>query len=587
MADPAGEVRFPGLQQVISAQFALGHGISPSVCSIQCAPQPPSFTPAPGALEFRFGNTRLRFFNCIIDDFHASLGPSGEIWTLQILDRRWMWRFAEPIWGQYNQRLENGEVARSDDPTEETELFAPSVKSPQELAKLCLAKMNEQGANVSELPNNVYPEVFWDFINPAEALQSLCESLGCRIVLQLDNTVAIRKAGKGRDLPRDPSVMEDSLTLDLQAKPDSIWCVCAPSRFQVDFKLEAVGLDTDGQLKPIDELSYTPDSGWSSIDLEHFNNIKHATAEKRELAKDTVFKWYRITCPGQIPGYGKLTHGIHQIILEDTQVEQTTDAATSVGAGQPVKRNKPAQVFGVWCPGNEDLKNIDTSLRPPADDTKTYTTGFSIDRERKLVRFSAHVFHNPTHTASNGNPDKIGGYQPAELVLRTACTVLQNGTLGIVRYTRSKKTGARNGAGPYQVRREDLILGSYPNYSTSPGTYRSQVAGGIGMSVSNNLAEVQRQADFYIQAAMDDFDSQIPQARTYAGLKAINPDGAIQQVAWFIGPQGAMTRASRNNEQVDLSISFQERRFQQKLQALLKTEQKNAVQAKRDRRRTG
>jgi len=363
VADPAGIVTFPGLRQAISAQFALSHGISPSVCTITCAPQPPTFTPAPGTLEFRFGNTRLRFPGSIIDDFSASLGPSGEVWMLSILDRRWRWRFAEPIWGQYNQRLENGELARSDDPTEETELFAPSRKTPQELARLCLAKMKEANADVSELPNNTYPEIFWDFVNPAEALQQLCESLGCRIVLQLNDRVAIRRVGKGRNLPDDASLMEDSLTLDLQAKPDAIWCVCAPSRFQVDFKLEAVGRRSDGRIAPIADLDYTPQSGWETVDLEHFNNITNPTALTKELAKATVFKWYRIIAPASIPGFGPLVHGIHQIILEDSQVEQTTDAAASQGAGQPRKHNRPAQVHGVWYLGNEDLKNAEAVFR--------------------------------------------------------------------------------------------------------------------------------------------------------------------------------------------------------------------------------
>jgi hypothetical protein len=201
------------------------------------------------------------------------------------------------------------------------------------------------------------------------------------------------------------------------------------------------------------------------------------------------------------------------------------------------------------------------------------------------VKFSDHVFMNSVHTSSNSTPASVG-YEPAELVLRTACTVLQAGTLGVSRYVRWKRTGANTGGAVHQLRREELIHGIVPNYSTNPGQYRSQVTSG-NVPTTSNLAEINAQADYYITAALDDFDAKVPQARTYAGLKPINPDGAIQQVAWFVGPQGAITRASRNNEQVDLSISFQERRLQQKLQTLLKQEQKNAVQAKRERKRTG
>lgn len=581
MADPQGIATFPGLAQVISAQMTLTHGISPSVCTIQCAPQAATLTSAPGLLRFLFGNVSLRFTDCIIDDFHATIGPQGEVWTLQLLDRRWRWRFATPLSGHYNMRLENGELARSDDPTASTQLFAPSRKTPQELAKLCLDALSEKNANVSELPNNIFPETFWDFANPAEALQQLCESLSCRIVLGLDDRIALRRIGKGHNLPTT-DLMEDALSLDLQALPSKIWCVCAMARYQVDFKLEAVGLDTDGQVKPIDKLSYKPASGWSTADLEHFQNIDSNSVTVRDLAKATVFRWYRVLCPKEIPGFGKLAAGINQVVLDDQQVEQTTDAAASIGAGRPVKRNKPAQVHGKWYLGNADLKNTQTDLRPPTSEDMIYTSGFSIDRDRRLVKFTNQVIGNSEHSATSSTPTKVG-IQAADLVLRTACTILQDETLGPIRWVRWKETGIKNGAGPHVIRREDLILGSYPKYSNTPGTYRSQVTSGSGMDVTTNVDEINEQADYYINAAMEEFRIKTPQARTYAGLKVINPDGAIQQVAWFVGPQGATTRASRNREQVDLSLSFKERRFYQQVRDTV--QQKNAAQQKRDRRR--
>lgn len=75
-----------------------------------------------------------------------------------------------------------------------------------------------------------------------------------------------------------------------------------PTLFQATFRCEAVGIDTDGKFKPIDDLSYKPAVGWNrSAVLSGFPEITGTYQEfggrilnKRDLAQASVFKAYRI-----------------------------------------------------------------------------------------------------------------------------------------------------------------------------------------------------------------------------------------------------------------------------------------------------
>ena len=51
------------------------------------------------------------------------------------------------------------------------------------------------------------------------------------------------------------------------AVPDSLVFVCGPTRFQIDVQLVPVGLDTDGSLQLVNNLSYTPKVGASFTEL--------------------------------------------------------------------------------------------------------------------------------------------------------------------------------------------------------------------------------------------------------------------------------------------------------------------------------
>ena len=79
--------------------------------------------------------------------------------------------------------------------------------------------------------------------------------------------------------------------------------------------------------------------------------------------------------------------------------------------------------------------------------------------------------------------------------------------------------------------------------------------------IKDNKEKFVAEAKHYLDAVENEL-KRIDQAASaqYAGIVDISPDGAIQQVSWEIGPRGALTRASRNTEDVPFVPSYAERR---------------------------
>ena len=158
-------------------------------------------------------------------------------------------------------------------------------RTPKELATLCLnTAMNETGFVLDGLPDLVRPTVMWDYENPANALQALCDDLGCRIFLGLDNKVHIKcKAGVGEALPTD-GILRPSFTIDPPDMPDTIAVACAGTRHQLDLQLESVALDNpingDPTLPTLVGLPGQPTTVTGPL-IRGINGVKYAVNSKR------------------------------------------------------------------------------------------------------------------------------------------------------------------------------------------------------------------------------------------------------------------------------------------------------------------
>jgi len=552
MPELHGRATFPGIQQVLSCSYVLSHGISPGVATLEIVPQS-NFIAAGGSLVLFDGAVRLEFPRCKVDQSTVGLNAGGFITSLAIFDRRWAWAFGG-LSGSYNLTSADGTYDKR------------RLKTPQQLATLCLQQLGETGFDVSEMPNDSLPLVEWDHENPAEALADLAQKMGCRVVLRLDGRVKLARTGSGTQLPRPrQDILEDSLTINPPERPDGILFSGGPTRFQVDFVLEAVGEDVDGKIKPIFDLSYKPAGGWSGVVPPFFGQVSKIPVGildriPRDLAKATVFRWYRIDNRDVgdlrknilIPGYGRIDILDQILPIEDELVQTFID----VENGQP--KNFPAEVEGTFYDGKFGDEN-----RVHA----TYTDDFTIDRELGIVKFSGYVGQlNPI----------TGNYLAADLILRTACSVRNSVTWALQRFERLFVfPGPRFGTGAQQIKQDDLQLTLYPTYNAANKVMR----------ITTNEKEMIRQADFEIAAAALAYQTPLPQEIAYAGLKAISPDGAIQQVAWSVGSGGCTTRASRNDEFSVVTPSYQERRALERLRGdFLQQLQKQLARQRQERR---
>jgi hypothetical protein len=272
-------VRWPGVTAgVQSFQYTVSHGITPSVALIVTNPQPKP--PAGfGKLAWSDGRMGMALSDCKLQNMQSSFGPGGFTYTFQILDRRWQWSNGtfKNGGGRYNQLDPNGK------------LIPWTIRSPTELAAICLKAMGETRFRIEGLPPGLSsrqarrvtryletgenypvtatnPPTNWEGLTPAGALAELCERYGCRVIFQPgQDRLLIQKLGTGRSLPEGGSLAQASASMDAPETPVAVGVYGAPSQYQARFALQPVAKEWDGtnHYVPINDASYAPqrDSG--------------------------------------------------------------------------------------------------------------------------------------------------------------------------------------------------------------------------------------------------------------------------------------------------------------------------------------
>jgi hypothetical protein len=558
MSFPQGLAAWPAVKQLVSYSGALSLGITPSVHRLTFAPQTGSI-PGNGNLVLTYGGTTIRFRDCLVDSASYQFNESGYLVSFNIMDRRWKWRYGH-ISGNYNVRREDGSIINGALPAaglnpfgggqagkadEKAPAYLNSERTPQQLAKLCLEAMGESGYSVSALPNDARPAVEWEYANPAQALQELCDQFGCRLALGLDNKVRIVRLGKGANMPDGP-IIDDQLLANPPERPDHVIVITAPIMHQVDLELEAVGLDTDGTIKTIDKLSYKPAAGF--LDPPKFASV--TAGEKQNLARASVYRWYRIKTPFTLAGQ-KITDLKQILPIDDKQV--MPDQAT--------RDRMPAQVYGIFyserAGGSVATNKGNTAASQsflPLGDTKSnliYKETFTIDRDRGIVQFGSPVFRN-----SAGSPGLT--IAAAQLRLRVAVPYREK-TGAFKRIERSRATpGKQQGTGPLVIVKDEILPAVITTYTD---TFQ------VKKAFANN-AVTDKECDYYLDAALAAFQVETPHVRTFAGWIPVSPDGALQTVSWQCSERGATMVVSRGQDLgSETTIPYKHRRLIEKQQA--------------------
>ena len=533
---PQGTFSFPGIDAVLSGNFSLTPGISPSVCMLSVAPQP-LWSPKVGPLAIDYSSVHLRFRDCTIDRIESRTGNDGlTTWTITILDRRWKWRGLGRISGYYNVRRETtGE--RPDEIVEGTE------KTPRELAKLCLDALEEKGYDLSGLPDKPRPSIEWDYTTPAEALAKLCDSLDCLVVLTAADRVLIARKNVGAVLPFTPTVLAGGSEVDPPERPDAIVIVTAPARVQQDLLMEAIGDDVDYDVNPIDELDYTPDGGWFEGDNpDEFLGVEDPG--HRRLAAGSVFRKYRIAVPFTTVDDEVIDNLDRILPLLSEQVR----SRSVMGREEP----KPIEVYGQFEePETSSLgdKAVEDETLPEGvlEPNMPYMESFSVDSKTGIVTFNRPVFRFVP--GPDGLPQRMAS---ALLYLRVAFNVRAPDTRGWVRGEyKSKTEGPKSGTLPAYFRHDDLV----------PKFWKIDAAG-----FHDNRPLIRRQAEYYRDSHLLNYVTTRPQTYEYGGFVKLSPDGAVSTVTWTLSGEGyATTRALRGKDDLLVTPTYAERRLWERL----------------------
>lgn len=511
MSDLQASAEFSTVAAVLGGSFNLSHGITPSRSVLSIAPQERDIATVAN-LVLRFGSVRMVLVDCLADEASYRYDQSGYVVELSLYDRRWKWRYPT-ISGHYNVRGPDGQVFknRENDQAPNKEFaISDSERTPRELMKLCLDAMGEQGYILQDIPSDTRPEVHWEMDNAAQALQSLCDATGCRVVLQLNDRVAIRRVGVGSQVPSGP-VMEISHSADPADKPTAIEIHTGGDWFQVDLLLEGVGMDLDGQIKRWDDLSYKPSVDWSDVDPLLMGEI--TGDQSRPLALKTIYRWFRVKVPLRIPGYDEEIKWLRQLEILPTQVY----THKSLG----VVQHRRAVVWGEWYDETGDMSTRDFD---PLEDEDTYDIqgqmldGWTLDSERGIVQFNRPIFSLFADIVV-----------PPKLKLRTAVRIRDAKTGALVRHRKQLDLDPRAGTKPRVIVVPELTM------FWADGEPR-------------NRDEIDKELDKHLTAYKAEYTSQEGTDVRYAGWLPISLDGALQSVSWSFGPAGATTTLQRNND---------------------------------------
>lgn len=556
MADEAnyGRITYAGLRGIRGAVFSFPTGIQPGVLTLETRLQrrPVPYT---GKITVEYAGRKWEFLRCRVVDGSLRRSTSGRAVSIQIQDRRWMWQFGQ-ISGEYNRRDESGEVVAS------------TEKTPRELARLCLDAMNEKGGIVDALPDDPRPEIRWDGANPARALEDLCHTLGCVVVLTLADVVRIERMGTGAALPV-PQRMDYGATVDPPELPDAAAVLFGATEYQLDLELEAVGEEEDGEVRLLDDLSYKPAEGWGFVDLSTFAAVADGVtdadkAARIRRARETVYRLYRVKLPEGGLDVPEFTARTGRKIDRHDHLEPL-DVLNDTLPGNALARRR-AFVYGSFVdqqtydlgPPDYDVEPFDEGTTP---ETQRYQGSWSYDRERHVLVFAEPVFRYKENSTTYEK-------EPAVLRLRAAVRVRDPKTHAFDRDERKRTFGGR------QLNTPTLYLPHNEIVRRVTIRYRDDFS---VESIENNERLVKQEADYYLDAWEKAQQTETPEQATYAGLHKIELDGAIRHVTWKTSTSGATTEAARNTELTRYTPPYQSRRSTARLIDTASRERARAV----------
>lgn len=521
----SGVITFPGITNPISMVATRVLGVKPSAAIIYAQPQTTS-PDCTGTATFIWGtssNTNT-WRNALCDSSSLHISAFGHQQMFVIYDRRWRWSKGEPVTGAYNVRKTDGTID------------AATSKTLAELATLLFTAMGEPAADVSLITSTEQPMLILDRSNPADQLAQLLEPRGYVISLMSDDTVKVWPKGTGTVLPVNDDLITVDFSVDPPEPPQILRVVCNRTLVQSMLATVPVGLDTDGRIRPVNDLSYKPTGGWDTCtDWDTFSSL--GTLAAQECAKLSVGRWYQVTSQGDgtqniqngsvdyCPGEIEVTSVNQLLPLENMILDTATDPLGKL-------RYKPAVVSGVyWGVGSDPLQNPPNPANSPAF-TEIKGLNWTLNREYGIVMFEKYL-----------QKDNSGTKTFADVYI-TCCYSVHDATVQVKdRYQVDRNLGGYG----YDVREVDelqrrLIVSYVTNTSTVT-------------SINDNKTTVDTDAAAYLDAAQNSYVTQHSNTVAYRDCYSFSTDGVTLQLQWRVAVQGAVpfgTMASQYAENLYL-----------------------------------
>lgn len=598
MADFRPIIDFPGIVGPKQGTYTLTRGITPGIVTIVCDPELGNLQ-GTGTVTLGDGRSTVSIPKCQVDQINLEFNINQQLATIPLLDRRWMWQFGS-IDGRYNVTAPrvydvpaiNASGTQTGNPTSPDDAdTAPSIqedtkKSARELATLLFEAMGETGYDVGALPHDDFPAKEWDATNPARELESLANQYGCVVCYSpFTDKAGIVKDGVGAELPQ-PGVSDlqsDALSIDPPEGPRAIVVYGAPVEHQVRFQLEAVGLDFDGRVKLLDDLSYKPSGGWGSMSPPFsakytdavFPNLPTGRHSRDAVAliQASVYRWYRIKhtlpmyregeCWIPVDDTESATNRkrLDHIVLLPYRIETAQD-----DLGQ---RNKlGATCYGITKGGSANFRST-----VAGDEVKA---SFSIDAARQLVIFNERQYRIDATTKTP---------VAADLILECAVNIMDNDNHQVVRSRFEFPLNQQPSSD--RPRKDELAIVRDDIRQFFRTEYIDAISNQVNVTASNETA-CRDQAKYYAESEAVKFQTNTPQVRIYNEIRPIQCDGAIQSVSWTAGLGGISTQASRGTELQAVSIPYRQRRKWEEISLESLSRSRDAdVQRKRDIKRAG
>jgi hypothetical protein len=554
-------VEYTGVEDVISFSYSMGQGVVPGVMSFQITPQRLDKIAPYGTLKITYGKTKLKMKNCLSDRASYQLNSSGEVIAFYATDYRWAWHYST-ITGTYNLKDIEGKdlVLSGSKKKTPDDVFGYSKRNLRELVQLCFEAMGVDKANVSRVPENVYPEVSWDNVIAAQALHSLLEQFDLRVCPNWKGGAAVYKVGRGGKLTDYDKIESIGQESDPVERPKEIRFITQPIKYNVDFELEPVGEDVDGKIRPIEDLSYyvpemedwDPAAGFDSLIPEQDTDYAYTVAA---LAQKCIFKWWRVKIPevsgktvggwfGNHPA-GPPNLGLKKFIAEygdPKYVEQflpllPVQAETILDDISKRRYSKEPVVFGKFFddgdigslntndPAKIPWKNLD-QIRVNQKVNVRYIVTFSsmnIDHDRGIVMFDQPITAQVNKTTYT--------FSRPRLWLRCGCHIKDLKTGLPVRYSKVKGMAKKSPASTVTVSVDEAA----PYYGATDDK-------------ANNIDEVEKIISTYDAEVDETFKRKDAETATYIGIISVKLDGAIREASYTINDGGATTVVMRNTD---------------------------------------